>query len=269
VVLYAFHNWDLLAVGFATLGIYAWRRGSDPWAGLLFGLGAATKLYPLFLLPAFVLASWRRDRRFPWAMTATFVGAVAVLNVPLMIWNYQGWKYPWNFQSVRSANFETSWYMIFRHSGETARWFYNHTLINSISIALFTVGALALLVAETRRRDVRPIALGFALVCWYLVTAKVFSPQYALWLLPFFVLLRLPLWSYAAFVVTDAGTWIAVSWFFVSSGAARAHALNWLEVAVWARYAVLIVLILLSRRSEELVREPGVEPEAAPVPLTA
>ena len=51
MILYAFHNWDLLAVGLATLAMYAYIRRADGWAGLLLGLGAATKLYPCAAAP--------------------------------------------------------------------------------------------------------------------------------------------------------------------------------------------------------------------------
>ncbi|MGH2726001.1 MAG: glycosyltransferase 87 family protein [Actinomycetota bacterium] len=271
LILYAFHNWDLLAVGLATLGLYAFWRGADGWAGLLLGVGAATKLYPAFLLPAIALAAWKRDARPPWRMAGTFVLGAALLNVPLMIANFDGWKYPWDFQGKRSANFETSWFMIFRHTGGS--WFTDGGLVNAISGGAFVVGAGLLLIAESLRERVRPYALAFGILIVFLLTAKVFSPQYALWLLPFFALLRLPIWSYLAFVVTDAAVWVSVSAYFLAiqygSGDA-AWRLTVLEYAVWARYGVLIALLYLSHRAEELVAEaPGQAHQPAPVPLTA
>jgi uncharacterized membrane protein len=268
IILYAFHNWDLLAVGMATLALYAFWKGADAWAGLLLGLGAATKLYPAFLLPALALGAWKREGKPPWSMGLAFVGGVAALNVPVMLANFPGWKYPWDFQSMRTANYETSWYMLFRHF--PGSWFSDSTRVNLISIALFVFISGGLIVLELFRSRPRPFALGFGILVAFLLTAKVFSPQYALWLLPFFVLLRLPWWSYLAWAVTDAAVWISVSAFFL---AIQNHAgdpatrLDILEVAVWARYVVLAILLVLSTRSDELVREP--EPRTAPVPLTA
>jgi uncharacterized membrane protein len=268
VVLYAFHNWDLLAVGLTALALYAFWREAYPWAGFLLGLGAATKLYPAFVLPALLLAVWKNRRRVPWAMGLSFVLGAAVLNVPVMLANFEGWKYPWDFQSMRTANFETSWFMLYRHlSPEHAKWFFDSSVVNLFSGGLFVFGAALLLALEARRRVVRPYALGFAIVAWFLVTAKVFSPQYALWLLPFFALLRMPWWSYVAFAVTDAAVWFAVSGYFL--GGDTDWRLWILELTVWARYAVLLGLIVLSRRVEELVHEPGTELQTAPVPLTA
>jgi len=271
LILYAFHNWDLLAVGLSILGLYAFWRGADGWAGLLLGIGAATKLYPAFLLPAVGLAAWKRDGKPPLRMAGTFVLGAAIFNVPLIIADFEGWKYPWKFQADRTANFETSWFMVWRHTGGS--WFTNGGLVDLLSGGAFVAGAGVLLIAESLRERVRPYALGFGILIAFLLTAKVFSPQYALWLLPFFVLLRLPIWSFAAFVVTDAAVWIAVSAYFLaiqySSGDA-AWRLTVLEYAVWARYGVLFVLLFLSRRAEELVADPpGKGEQAAPVPLTA
>jgi hypothetical protein len=65
------------------------------------------------------------------------------------------------------------------------------------------------------------------------------------------------------FVVTDAAVWFAVSGYFLGGDAE--HRLLILEFTVWIRYAALLGLIVLSRFTTELVREP----EPAPVPLTA
>ena len=268
IVLYAFHNWDLLAVGLTALALYAFWREAEPLSGFLLGLGAATKLFPAFVLPALLLAVWKNRKRVPWALGVSFLLGAALLNVPVMLANFEGWKYPWDFQSMRTANFETSWFMLYRHlSPEHGKWFFDSTVVNVWSGALFVLGAAVLLSLEVRRKAVRPYALSFALIAWFLLTAKVFSPQYALWLLPFFALLRMPWWSYVAFAVTDAAVWFAVSGYFL--GGDTEWRLSILEVTVWARYAVLLGLIVLSRRVDESVREPEPEREPAPVPLTA
>ncbi|MDQ3877123.1 MAG: hypothetical protein M3290_02055, partial [Actinomycetota bacterium] len=37
IVLYSFHNWDLLVVAAAVAGFYMWHRGQPVWAAVLFG----------------------------------------------------------------------------------------------------------------------------------------------------------------------------------------------------------------------------------------
>lgn len=86
LLLHGTTNWDLVAVAFATLGMLAWAR-RYPWlAGVLFGFGAATKLYPvLFLVPLLGLCL-RAGRMKQWAVAAglTLVTAVG-LTLPFYL----------------------------------------------------------------------------------------------------------------------------------------------------------------------------------------
>ncbi len=70
VVMHAFSNWDLLAMAFASCGLWAWARGRPVAAGILFGLGTAAKLYPVFLLLPIVLLAirTRRGREAIWCV---------------------------------------------------------------------------------------------------------------------------------------------------------------------------------------------------------
>src|SRR3954452_11912007 len=56
-------NWDLLAVALASLGLLAWSRSRPALAGVLLGLGAAAKLYPVLLLGPLVLLCLRAGTR--------------------------------------------------------------------------------------------------------------------------------------------------------------------------------------------------------------
>ena len=72
LALYATMNWDLLAVAFATAGTLAYLRRKDGWAGVLLGLGAAAKVFPLLLVIPFVAGRFRgkepdRGIRLAWA----------------------------------------------------------------------------------------------------------------------------------------------------------------------------------------------------------
>ncbi len=80
LVLHLLTNWDIVAVAFAAGGLLAWSRRAPTLAGILFGLGAATKFYPLlFLLPIAVLALRAgRGWAFGRALLGTVVTAVAV-----------------------------------------------------------------------------------------------------------------------------------------------------------------------------------------------
>ncbi len=86
LLLHGTTNWDLVAVAFAALGMWAWARKYPLLAGVLFGLGAATKLYPvLFLVPLLGLCiRVKRMRAWNLAAAATLVTAVG-LTLPFYL----------------------------------------------------------------------------------------------------------------------------------------------------------------------------------------
>lgn len=260
MVLYAFHNWDLLAVGLMALSLYAFWRRSDRLAGAFAGLGAAAKLFPGLLVIPFFLARRTEPGSKPLRAPLGAVAAFAAVNLPILVLSPGGWWYPWKFHGSRFPNFENFWYFLYRHSASLATsdfWFGPYTRIVSVlSGAIFVVACALLMRSEMRRDRVRPLVLGFGMICLFLLTSKVFSPQYALWLLPFFVLLDIPVVGMGAFFVTDAAVWFSISAYFlaVQHGAGDPDIrLTIVEVAVFARYAVIGWLLYLSRRGRELV----------------
>jgi uncharacterized membrane protein len=280
LILYAFHNWDLLAVFFMCAGLVAFHRRADGFAGVSLGLGAAAKVFPGLILPALLLSRRRETGKVSWRMIATAVGGFVAVNAPFAIINRTGWFAPWKFQSTRFPNFETSWYNIFCHLAPRcelrAGTFWTDTypaLTSYASAALFVLGVAWLLRAESRRAQFRPYATSFGILLIWLLTAKVYSPQYALWVLPFFVLIEIPWGGFAAFTVTDVAVWIAVSAYFLSyPPVGRGNITQMghiLEVTVWARYAVLLVLLWLSRRAKENVVEPVPESPTSPASMHA
>lgn len=70
-------NWDLIAVGLAGLGLLAWARRAPVAAGVLLGVATATKLYPVFFLPALLALCWRADRLRDGLRTAIALVATA------------------------------------------------------------------------------------------------------------------------------------------------------------------------------------------------
>jgi hypothetical protein len=210
------------------------------------------------------------------------VSFIAV-NVPFAIINRTGWWAPWKFQSTRFPNFETGWYNIYRHLATHFGNFWAKTypgLTSYASAALFLIGITWLLWAESKRAHFRPYATSFGILLIWLLTAKVYSPQYALWVLPFFALVEIPWSGFVAFSVTDLAVWAAVSAFFLSfppTGRGNIGTMAWiLEAMVYARYAALLLLLWMTRRARENVLEPvsvGPTPSAgrqtAPVELPA
>src|SRR5436309_12229225 len=63
LLIYAFVNWDLLAVAITTVATLVLLRRRDRSSGVLLGLSAAAKIYPALLVVPFARERVREERR--------------------------------------------------------------------------------------------------------------------------------------------------------------------------------------------------------------
>jgi uncharacterized membrane protein len=184
-------NWDLLAVACVAGALWAWARGRPLLSGVFIGLGAASKLYPLFLLGAFVVLAFRERSRIR-ACGLAFAGAAAswvAVNLPAMLGDLSRWKTFWSFNSARGADLGSLWLVLQQRGHDVSA----HQ-INVASWALFGAACLVILWIGMRSPATPRVAqLGYLIVMAFLIVNKVYSPQYVLWLLPLAVLAR-PRW---------------------------------------------------------------------------
>ena len=266
LVLYALHNWDLLAVAAAVGGIYAWHRGRTVTAAVLFGLGTCLKIYPgLFVLPLAVERLVRKDRAG--ALEALGYGGLTVLaaNLPFVLANRDGWATTYVFQEARQADTSSNsvWYWVWPHlTTETL-----NRLI-PVLVLLSLLGAVAYGLVRARREQVFPfVQVCAAALVAFLLLNKVSSPQYTLWVLPFFALLRVRWGWWAAYMVTDLMVYVGVfRWFHhLVGGTDGTLAVRVLTVGVWTKSALLVLLFVVFLRARDALREePAGQPTQRP-----
>lgn len=245
LALYAFLNWDLLAVALMTAGLVAYLRRRDVAAGILLGLGTAAKLFPGLVLPPAALERAReRSARALVALVASAAVAWLVLNVPVAVESPSGWSYTFRFNAERPTHWATLWFVGCRVLSVFCR---NVTLVNALSLVLFVAGVAGVWYLKTRLEPGFPLwTLGFPILVVFLLTNKVYSPQYSLWLLPWFALVLPDLRAFLAFEAADAFTfvtefrWLGAAtgqgagvprWVFLLAVLCRAGVLVWLLVA--------------------------------------
>ncbi len=233
LLLYASYNWDLYPVLATVLGFAFVLRGPVSWsdrkrgvaAAVLFGIGCLFKLYPaLFVLPLALWLALRRggDLRDRVAAAARpvliTVGVVIAGNLPFAILGFEGWMASFRFQSYRAISGNTLsiwyWWTLPFHdaNGIDGRYLALATAITSLAILCGC--ALAFWLGWRRFRstgDFPWIGVAGAMAVSYMLLGKVDSPQYGLWLIPFFVVLAIPLWAIVAY--TAANLLLYTSWF--------------------------------------------------------
>ncbi|MGH3722289.1 MAG: glycosyltransferase family 87 protein [Pseudonocardiaceae bacterium] len=214
VVVHAFTNFDVLATALATTGLLAWARRRPVLAGVLLGLGAATKFYPLLLLfPILLLCLRTGQLRAGLRATAAAALAWAVVNLPVAVLFPSGWAEFFRLNSRRGADPDTLYTVMSAFTGwpgfdGVSRPGQTPVVLNLVSATLFGLTCAAIgWVTLAAPRAPRLAQLCFLVVCAFLLVNKVWSPQYSLWLVPLAVL-AIPRWTpVLAWMAVDALVW--------------------------------------------------------------
>ena len=268
LVLYAFHNWDLLAVAGAAWGLAELERGRFARAGAALGAGASAKLYPGFFFPVALLERLAaRDVAGAKRLALGFVGAGVALNLPFFLMSPSGWIGIWTFHARRYPDFGTVWYWLAHHARrlrpspgwdplpEGAVSWYQST-VGYLSLLLFAGGALWFLWHGWRRAErtgaYPTMAVGLGIVALFLLVSKVHSPQYALWVVPLLALLDVP-WRYAlAYLAGDVAVYVSGFYYFTVRTNPAPGWMGILEVAVLGRAVALGFLVWYATRARRL-----------------
>ncbi|KPM52855.1 membrane protein [Frankia sp. R43] len=368
LALHLLTNWDILAVAFAAGGLLAWSRRAPRLAGILFGLGIVTKLYPVFFLVGLAALCLRAGRLRPLVRSVLYA-AGTVVGVLLPVWLTAGyfngtdkvsdgiWSTFWGggnwtalldgeyagghnglqrffeLNSERGADWDSLAFALSWAAGKyDTRWFapahlvvmllglaavgalaavalrnwpwrapriigaaavcwllvaiatpllltavHKHGIpvgtlnaVTAVALILAVAGVIALALLAPRRPRVPQVVL--LLVIAFLLTNKVFSPQYTIWLLPLVALAR-PRWR--LFLLWQAcEIWVLFTRFmhFIFNDTSGADGIDrgWFVGAVVLRDLVLCVLAAfvvseILRPERDVVRADGLDDPAGGV----
>ncbi|MEP9395129.1 MULTISPECIES: hypothetical protein [Gordonia] len=253
-------------------------RTSAILAAVVLAVGFCLKLYPgFFVLPLalYVLTrggftrsddpdgSGRSDEdastptRGPldWVGAAWVAAAAAItvilIQLPFMLLGYEGWRAATTFQGKRRADLDTNsiWYWGLRHltGGQTDTYNSLVGVLSPILILSSFVVAVYLGWRLRHRTGVYPwIGVSAAMLAGFMVFHKVHSPQYTLWILPFFVLLRvrwpvIVLYLIADFILDT--TIFRLFGIYVSGEPMKWWVMAGVNVGVWVHAVLLVYLI--------------------------
>ncbi|UKY51456.1 glycosyltransferase family 87 protein [Streptomyces inhibens] len=189
-------NWDLLAIALTAAGMLMWSRSRPLAAGVLIGLATAAKLYPVLLLGPLLVLCWRAGawRAYGKAVAGAVVSWL-VVNLPVMITHNasgfhirEGWAKFYTFSQERPIDFGSIWLLISQRTGNPLENANTYATL----LMILGCGAIGLLTLYAPRRP-RFAQLAFLVVALFILTNKVYSPQYVLWLTPLAALAR-PRW---------------------------------------------------------------------------
>lgn len=263
-----FTNFDALATAFAVGALLAWARRRPVMAGALIGLGIAAKLYPLLLLAPLLVLGIRTGRLRELARTAAATALTWLLvNLPVMVLFPRGWSEFFRLNTRRGDDMDSLYNVVKSFTGwrgfdpDLGFWQPPHVL-NAVVAVLFVLccGAIGYIALTAPQRP-RVAQLAFLVVAAFLLTNKVWSPQFSLWLVPLAVLALPHRRILLAWMTIDALVWVP-RMYYLYGVPNRGLPEQWFTAAVLLRdIAVLALCALVIRQiyrpGEDLVRWGG------------
>ncbi|MFE3191368.1 glycosyltransferase family 87 protein [Nocardia sp. NPDC059240] len=283
VLVHAFTNFDALATAFAVGGLLAWARRRPVLAGILLGLGGAAKLYPLLLLGPIVILCLRAERldedesawgglrplRAAGAAVAAAVITWLAVNAPIAALYPNGWWEFFRLNTERHADPDSIYNVITSFTD----WSgfdgvlgpqQTPTVLNAVSLLLFVAACagVAWIGLRAARRP-RLAQLVFLVVAAFLLTNKVWSPQYSLWLVPLAVLALPQRRILLAWMTIDALVWVPRMYYYLGPDH-KGLPEQWFTGTVVLRDLAVVALCVLVirqiyRPGEDPVRRDGVD----------
>lgn len=248
LIMHLFTNWDIPSIFFVVAAMLAVRNKKYWLAGVLIGAGTAFKLWPLFILGAYLVLAIRKRNFVPFLkMVATTALTWAAVNLPVYLHNPEAWNEFNRLNTDRGWEWTTIYAVINRvfgwsgfDSGEGAP-----VILNTVTLVLFLAGCAAVLVLGLKApRTPRVAELFVLIVGFFLLFNKVWSPQYSIWfIVP--AVLALPYWRLLlSWMTVDMMVWPVLMWHMMGEDQKGAPGAL-LDTVIISRDALIIAIMVL------------------------
>lgn len=177
-VLYSLNrNWDIWAIAAMLLAIYLFDKKKFGLSAILLAISIATKFFPIVLmLPIMIIFLRNKQIKLFIRYALTTAIAWAVINLPFVLINYEGWAYFYKFSAERGL-------------GSASFFEITNIILPSItfsSIHFYILNTLALVAVTTyfvRLKSVPTLAAtSFFVMFGFILFNKQYSMQYVIWL---------------------------------------------------------------------------------------
>jgi hypothetical protein len=198
LALYGTLNWDLLGICLLVVSLLLFQRGRDGLGAAALALGTSAKLFPIVVLPIIVALRLAERRRGSASLiAAVFTGTTLAVNLPFALTGAgsirANWSYFFTYTDQRPPR-GTIWHPLLGHAADL------------VSVPLFAAGLAVIVILAVGARS-RPggalIPASSAALLWVFATAKVYSPQYSLWIFAVLALEGAPVALAVAFAALD------------------------------------------------------------------
>lgn len=242
-------NWDIIAILFTVLAFYFIQKDRNYLAAFFIALGFSSKFFPIMYLAPLLL---KQKSGKEWIkIIAIFLITAILINGYFMLANFEGWSYFFVLNGARNSNPDNIWTL--------ARFFINDFSVFQINTVSFLLFSSSFLWAMWRFRKAPAIILCFIGTIFFLFFNKVFSPQYILWLLPFFVILPLKIGKYFyALEFSNLAAFFAIlPWFFTKNISYFYASIPFVLLRHLALLLILMSAVTLARTFDSIPKYSG------------
>jgi hypothetical protein len=194
-------RFDLIPAGLILGAIILAVRTRWKWAFALLALATLFKIYPAILIPPFLIAQQvqSREKWFAWSRwsaSGVFLGACAVVFAVSLIFNVANTLIPFNYfenRPIQIESFPATLLWLGRFFDYPVQFIFEYQSLNFLSpltnevsllsTLLLGVGLLYTFWLQWRGKIDLPMACLLTLLI-LIITGKVFSPQYLIWVAP-------------------------------------------------------------------------------------
>ncbi len=217
----ALGRFDLIPAGLILGAVILGVRGKWRWAFALLAAATLLKLFPIMLIPPFLIAQQMQSSKkwfawSRWSALGVFVGICAVVTLVSLALNVASTVLPINYflnRPIQVESMPATLLWLGNFAGYEVQWVFTYQSLNFLSPLAHRVSLLSnlLLVAglvytfwlQWRGKIDLPMASLMTLLI-LLATGKVFSPQYLIWVAPLFAYVGQGNWKWIV-------SWVSVS----------------------------------------------------------
>lgn len=207
-------RFDLIPAALTLGALLLARKAYWKWAFALLALATLYKFYPVLLAIPFLLAQQMEDRTGRWfawrrwSALGLFVALGVVITAISLLFNVAGTLAPFTYfigRPFESGSFPASILWLGGHLGYPIHYIFTYQSLNIVSPLASIVSPLMLLLEVAGllytfwlqwRGKIRLYESVLLTVLIILLTGKVFSPQYLIWVSPFIALVGRANWKW-------------------------------------------------------------------------
>jgi len=197
---FTYNRFDILPAFLALWSLWSLRRQKFVVTGILLGIGALTKWYPVLLLPVYLSYDYALHKRVNWKMILAFTVTGTLIALPtLLTGGLAALLSPYLLHAGRGLE-QVSLPVLLRLLFWNIDLYPSTVLLTYIFLALQFLPTPLSLFARIDTEE-KLLQWSILIIGTFILFSRIYSPQWLLWLMPFLIL--------------AARNWFDVAWIIV------------------------------------------------------